>query len=124
MKHNHKVLALFFATLTLLSSCYYDKEDELYDEYYAQNSCDTVGVSYAQDIAPVIAGKCATTGCHVAGGSGPGIFDNYNGVKAKVDNGSFLNRTTVTMDMPPSAPLSACQIKLVQSWIAAGAPNN
>ncbi len=122
--HRNKITGLAFLLLLLISSCYYDKEDKLYDQYYANKNCDTTTVTYALTIQPIIAAKCATSGCHTAGGSGNGNFDTYSGSKAKVDNGSFLNRTVVLMNMPVSAPLTACEMSQVKKWIQMGAPNN
>ena len=120
------VIALVSALVVagFIPGCYYDNEEELYELWYAQNVCDTLNVSYSQDIKPIIDGQCATTGCHIAGGTGNGIFDNYNGVKAKVDNGSMMQRVVVSRDMPPSTPLSDCNVQKFEAWINAGAPNN
>jgi hypothetical protein len=112
-----------FGSMLMLSSCYYDNEEELYEYYNQQNVCDTTAVSFANDIMPMIQGNCVT-GCHVAGGSGNGIFENYAEVKAKVDNGSMNNRVVVARDMPPSGALTSCQILQMQAWILNGAPNN
>lgn len=119
--------SLFIAVcLSMLaaSGCYYDKEDELYEYYYRAHQCQTDSLSYSADIEPIVRGHCATTGCHVAGGSGNGIFENYAGVKTKVDNGSLLTRISVTKDMPPSGPLNSCQVSQIEAWILAGAPQN
>lgn len=112
------VLSLF------VSSCYYDKEDKLYERYIANQKCDTASVTYSKTIEPIIAAQCATIGCHVTGGSAPGVFDGYTGVKTRVDNGSMLNRVVNIQDMPPVNRLTSCEIKQVSLWIAAGAPNN
>ncbi len=119
-----RFLALLLGISFIASSCYYDKEDVLYENYYAQNQCDTVNVSFSNDIMPIIQGNCATTGCHVQGGSGPGIFVNYNGMMEKVNNGSFEKRVLIEKNMPPSAPLSDCQQAIIRAWLKAGAPNN
>ncbi len=103
-----------------LVSCGFDNEEELFGEV----ACDTMSLTYNAHIEAIVASSCAITGCHVAGGSAPGIYDNYNGVKAAVDNGSFLQRTTVSDDMPPSGPLSDCNQDLITAWVAAGAPEN
>lgn len=110
--------------LLLVSSCYYDKEDELYAEYYANKNCDTVNVTFSQSILPIMEAKCNTAGCHVPGGSGPGDFTGYNGVKSKADNGSLVNRTITLKDMPPGAPLTICEMNKIRKWVEAGAPNN
>lgn len=116
------IMALLFG-IGLLSSCYYDNEEELYEYYNQQNQCDTTAVSFVDDIMPMIQGNCIT-GCHVAGGTGNGIFENYAEVKAKVDNGSMMQRVVVAQDMPPSSTLTPCQISQMQAWILNGAPNN
>lgn len=106
--------------ILLLFACYKDNEEELYSE----SECETAGASFSKDIAPLIQAECATPGCHVQGGSANGIFENYQNVKAKVDNGSFRNRVVVLKDMPPSSSLSNCQIAHIEAWLDAGAPNN
>jgi hypothetical protein len=116
------IMALLFS-IGLLSSCYYDNEEELYEYYNQQNQCDTTAVSFVDDIMPMIQGNCIT-GCHVAGGTGNGIFENYAEVKAKVDNGSMMQRVVVAQDMPPGTTLTQCQISQMQAWILNGAPNN
>lgn len=111
---------LFACCITLLTACYYDKEELL----YADDTCDSVGVSFSADIMPIINNSCATVGCHVQGGSGTGLLENYNQVLAKVNDGSFERRVTVQLDMPPSSPLSDCQLAHISQWISDGAPNN
>ena len=111
--------------LFLLASCYYDKEDKLYDAYYAAKTCDTLHVTYTLTIVPIITARCATSGCHTAGGTGNGNFDTYAGVKGKVANGSLVNRTFVLMNMPSTGgPLTACQMAQFKAWVNAGAPDN
>lgn len=103
-----------------LSGCYKDNEEYLYGDV----TCDTTAVSFNDDIFPIIDMNCSVTGCHVAGGSAPGTFENYNQIKAKVDDGKFENRVIVQQDMPPGAPLSDCQILHITKWLNAGAPDN
>lgn len=120
----HQLVLAIVACLLVFTGCYYDKEEELYEHYYAANACDTASVSWQEDIWPLIQGHCATTGCHVAGGTGNGIFSGYDPVKAKVDNGSFHQRVVVQRSMPPSGSLTECQLQKIQIWLDAGAPNN
>jgi hypothetical protein len=118
-----KIRSLFIIGIVFvisLSGCYYDKEDLL----YGNDDCQVDAVSYSMDIEPIINNSCATSGCHVQGGSGNGIFDAYAGVKAKVDNGSFRQRVIADRDMPPGTPLTNCQIKYIEEWLNQGAPNN
>lgn len=109
-----------FLFIVLLSSCYYDKEDLIYGD----QDCDTSLVGFSADIKPIIESSCATVGCHVQGGAGIGIMENYEQIKSKVDDNSFMRRVITNQDMPPSARLSDCQIQHIQAWLAAGAPNN
>lgn len=108
--------------LLLLAACKTDSEEALYPE--VENQCQPKDVSYSVSISPLIKNHCATTGCHVQGGRGNGIFENYLQIKAKVDNGSLLQRVVVDQDMPPSGSLSDCEIKTIQQWILEGAPDN
>ncbi len=124
-KISYRMLAgLLLVPLVFLAGCYYDNEEELYTYYYTANPCDTTNITFNGTIFPIIQGNCSTTGCHVAGGTGIGLFENYDQVKAYVDNGKLENRTLVVQNMPPSSPLTACQQTLLQRWIDAGAPNN
>ena len=90
--------------------------------------CTSVSTSYANDIEPIISNSCALSGCHVAGFS-RGDFTNYEGLKAKVDDGSVKTRAIDQMNMPPansSGPtsLNDNQLELLTYWIEAGAPEN
>lgn len=125
MKQVRQFLVLLLCMGTfVISGCYYDNEEELYQYYNEQNQCVTDSLTYAAHIASIISAHCATSGCHVAGGTGNGIFQNYAAVKAKVDNGSLRERVVVRKDMPPSGPLNSCQIQQIDAWITAGAPEN
>lgn len=106
--------------IIVLQSCYYDKEEELYGPVL----CDIIDVSYATDVEPIINSSCATSGCHVAGGSGPGNFTNFNELEAKVANGSFENRVINQRTMPPGTQLQDCELQILQVWIDNGALNN
>jgi hypothetical protein len=111
------------AVLLLLlaaQGCYYDNEEYLYPNSF----CDTSAVTYTSTIAPLVQANCAVPGCHVPGGTGPGDFTSYIGVKAKVDNGSFRAVTIVNKSMPPSGPLSNCEQQQLSTWLDTGAPNN
>lgn len=86
--------------------------------------CDSI--KYAKDIQPIMIGNCATPGCHVAGGTGPGDFTTYAGVFSKVSNGTFKARVIDGTPgfMPSSGRLPAAEIEKIQCWLGAGAPNN
>lgn len=106
-------------TVAVLSSCYYDVEEEL----YGGQTCNTPLPVNWSHIQPIIVAHCNNSSCHAPGGSGNGIFDSYAGVKAKVDNGSFEARVLDIRDMP-GYPLPACEYVILQAWLDAGAPEN
>lgn len=105
--------------LTTLSGCYYDAEDELYP-----NVCDVSDLTFQRDVEPLLAQKCGVAGCHVVGGTGNGLFDSFQGVKNKADNGSLRDRVLVTRDMPPSGAITDCELKIIEAWLDAGAKDN
>ena len=117
------LLAVFvFAVLVLLipTSCYYDNEVE----QYGITTCDTVAMSYSQDIRPIIDANCVS--CHAPGGqqeSSP--FDTYDGLKNYADNRKIVNRVNgVGAIMPPSGAISKCDQLKIEAWVNAGALDN
>ena len=93
------------------------------------------GVSFKDDIQPILAERCAVPGCHAApgvagldlsqydtfkkGGNGGAAFDAGNG------DGSLVVRRIDGGGMPPiPPPLDADQVQLFIDWIDEGAENN
>lgn len=114
-----KIFFLIVIALTL-QSCYNDSEEAVYGVV----DCDVTDVTFTTDVSPIINSSCATTGCHVSGGSGPGNFNDFNDLSSKIADGSFQNRVLVQMTMPPSVPLQDCELDILQAWIDNGAPND
>ena len=102
-----------------MQSCYYDNEEELYPQ-----PCPTDNITYSIEVREIIEARCATAGCHITGGTGNGLFEDYAGVKNKFDNGSLRQRVLETRDMPPGGALSTCDIAVLEKWINDNAPNN
>ena len=115
MKFDKKILSICL-TILVLQACYYDNEEELYSDIPA---CDTTNVDFGNEIQPIVNTNCAISGCHVPG-TGRIDLTTYSGVIGIVDNGSLEQRVIVQMDMPPSGPLSDCDIKKIETWIANG----
>ncbi|NNF01153.1 MAG: hypothetical protein HKN22_00570 [Bacteroidia bacterium] len=109
--------------MSIFSSCYYDIEEELYPTGSTSN-CDTTALSYIADIRPIIDAKCATSGCHVAGGSGPGDYTVYANLFTVVQNGKLRERVLNLQNMPPSGALSSCDQLKIEHWINNGAKQN
>jgi hypothetical protein len=77
-------------------------------------------VSYATQIAPLLKANC--TSCHSGSNANAGIdLSTYANVSK---NANVANSVLQSGSMPPSAPLSAANKQLFQSWVSAGAPNN
>lgn len=114
-KIDMRKISIILIVVTFLSSCYYDKEEELYG-----NDCDTTSVTYANKTEKIIAESCATAGCHVAG-TGRHIYDSYTSVKADVDNGTILAKVINDKTMPPGTKLSDCDFETIKAWLDQGA---
>jgi len=78
------------------------------------------GLSYQNDIAPIIANNCAISGCHVAGAQKPN-FSLYANVKA---NASAIKTRTGDRSMPQGRTLTQEQINTIACWVDDGAPQN
>jgi mono/diheme cytochrome c family protein len=117
-----KVVIIFLGVVSLISSCYYDNEEEL----YTLVPCDTVNVRYSAQINSILQTYCF--GCH--GGTadlGSGIkLGEYSVIKQLADNGILLDAITRNNNRMPKggAPLPNCKIAEIRTWIRNGAPNN
>ena len=91
----------------------------------ACSSCDSSGtVSFSTKIWPLINSGC--TGCHGYGKNTQ--LTSYSDVKAQVDNGKLsgaLNHKSGFLPMPQGGTKwTDCQLRMLDRWIADGAPNN
>jgi hypothetical protein len=123
---NMKKLALIVLSAALVASCYYDNKEDLYQNF-PKGDCDTTAVTYSAFIQPLLAQKCATSGCHLPPSISAGLdLSQYASAKAIADNGSFYNRIRgIGPLMPQGGPaLSPCEIDKIKSWIDAGALEN
>jgi cytochrome c5 len=126
MKKNASLTALALipiACLTLLTSCYYDNEEDLYG---GAPACDTAAVSYAASVAPVLQNNC--TSCHSGNFPSAGIrLDSYESVRTQALNGRLYGSVAHLPGfsaMPEGGKLSECNIALIGAWVNQGASNN
>lgn len=89
--------------------------------------CDTTQYTFSGTIQPMLQTNCV--GCH--SGNSPAAYvqlNNHAGVVAACSNNRLLGAVkhqTGFSAMPPSGNgLTDCQIRQLELWIAAGAPNN
>ena len=93
------------------------------------------GVSFQNDVLPILTQRCAVPGCHVAGGPRGIDLRTYasvleggqRGAIVVAGNvaGSELVNQIATGRMPPGGPpLEDAQVQLITDWINDGAENN
>jgi len=87
------------------------------------NPCDSLNFTYQADFKLIIDQNCASIGCHDAN-SASGNFTSYEGLKVKLDNGSFEQRVIIQKNMPASGPLPQETIDQLKCWLENGYPKN
>ena len=121
MKHIFALGIIF----SLIYSCTYDVEEEL----YPVNTCDLSNITYTLDIAPLIDLRCGPCHDDASNPLGAGIaLMPYNELKPFADGGTLtcvINHESTCSPMPKSAgKLPDCEISKIETWIADGALNN
>jgi hypothetical protein len=119
------------AVSTLVDSCYYDKESELYGTTTGTTTCDTAATKFATFVSPLITSSCASSSCHSATTKASGInLSSYTTIKTYItgSKAAFLGsikRTSGYSPMPQGgSKLAACDITKIEAWITAGMQNN
>ena len=89
------------------------------------------GVSFQEEILPILQASCAVAGCHAAPNPPKGLnletyadFEKGGVFNPGDSNGSVVIRRIDGGGMPPGAPLADDQIQLFKDWIDEGAKNN
>ena len=79
--------------------------------------------SFANVVFPIMQTFCATSGCHVSGGSAPFIIASYDDVEPRA---AIIKSRLAARTMPSagSPALSNDQIASIVAWVDGGAPNN
>lgn len=126
--------AIMLMALSTLPGCYYDVEENLIvrDTVYVYDTtggsgCDTMAVSFAQEVMPVFNQQCNV--CHSSAAQlGSVVLDNYDDVIIVVESGQLLgaiNHETGYSPMPKDGPkLDDCTLAQINAWVHQGAPNN
>ena len=118
-----KKLVTMAAISTLLTSCYYDVEEEIYTSV----DCNIEMMSFQNDILPILQSNCYE--CHSAENNFGNItLEGYNNTIKYVNTGQLegaINHEPGYSPMPKNkAQLITCNIEKIESWIIDGAPNN
>lgn len=96
---------------------------------------NTEGISFKNEILPLLESSCAVVGCHVGLNPPKNVnLGSYNkiietaDVKAGEPENSKLYEVLVedspSKVMPPGSPLPASQIEIIRKWIEQGAKEN
>ncbi|HFB99852.1 MAG TPA: hypothetical protein ENJ53_03510 [Phaeodactylibacter sp.] len=131
MKNTYFLFTLLVVATMIISSCYYDNKQDLYDYKIVPGSgvpCEFTSVSFATDILPILDVQC-NGACHNANDHlGNVILAQYNNVIPYVNNGKLLNsvnHSSGASAMPPGGQkIPSCEIDKLQAWVDDGAPNN
>lgn len=126
-----KKIGLVFGIVVLIYSCKKDKSKELITEVEntsTQSYCDTVTVSFSNQVKPIFIQSCATSGCHDATVAGTYQFETYS----QISNTAHIEAALKAMKHnPSSSPMPKFQPKLndsligqIECWISQGKQNN
>ena len=127
----HLIAGLLIVSLPILFiiSCSKQSADQLTMQPPGGATCDTVGMTYTNDIIPILNANCY--GCHGTGntaGSGGILLEGYANLKPYADNGVLKGNITHApgfVAMPYGLPkLDDCTINKILDWINQGSPNN
>jgi mono/diheme cytochrome c family protein len=125
---NLSTFLILFVFVAFLSSCYYDKEEELYPDANAAG-CDTSNVKYSVEVKAIFDSKCVS--CHSGvNPSGNIRLESYQEVKTYIDATNTKLVSSIVQDgnasaMPQGQPkLSDCDIGKIKIWVNAGYPEN
>ena len=92
-----------------------------------ESGCDTTAYTFSGTIRPMMQNFCV--GCHAGTTASAYVqLDSHAGVVAALSNNRLMGAVTHQTGyaaMPPSGNgLTDCQIRQLELWVAAGAPNN
>jgi hypothetical protein len=123
-------IVLAFLIISTTQSCYYDVESVLYPTS-GTTTCDSSTAKFATFVSPLIASKCATSGCHNATSASAGVnLDGYTNIKNYLSRSSSaffgsIKHTSGYSSMPQGgSKLADCDITRLQLWMNAGLLNN
>jgi cytochrome c5 len=120
-----KKILLLAAMAIFAVACYWEDEETLYPE---PEICDTLDVSFAEDVAPILSNNCYM--CHSNANAPDFTFgfslEDYEDVAAAssliVD---AINHKEGITAMPKNGDkLDTCTINTIEAWVNQGSHNN
>ena len=127
MKRLKIIPVLLVGLIFSVSSCY---KDVILPDSVVDPDGPPQAVSFRADIEPMVATKCAISGCHVSGSHKPYMTSGI--AFQQIVNGGFVNTTVpkesiiykmINGEMREYIP-SATDRQKIYDWIRNGAPNN
>ena len=117
------VISALGAAVLGLSGCYYDNAEQLYG---TGGACDSTA-TWSADIQPLLQVQCV--GCHQGASASGGLdLSTHAAVQPAALNGSILDRMQRPagdpLAMPPSGPLTSCNLAKFRVWERGGALPN
>lgn len=125
-KKSYAYILGILGSFCLLSSCYYDNGEDLYQNL-GPTPCDTSEVSYINFVVPLLERLCIN--CHMGNmPSGAINLENYPSVLARVNSGILMGAIRHDPGFSPMPrggnKIPACDIEQLQAWINQGAKDN
>ena len=116
----------FIISTFVLSGCYYDSKEDLY-QFIQAVECDVIEATYSADIVPILKTHCLR--CHRNERQDGNVnLQGYTNAKQYADDGSLFGTTNHESGysiMPTNGiKIPACQIEALRLWIDSGAPND
>ena len=132
LKKQYYILTIVLAFFIILSaqSCKYNVESELYPTK-STTTCDSSTAKFSTFVSPLMASKCATSGCHNTISASAGVnLDGYTNIKNYISRNSTaffgsIKHSAGFSRMPQGgSKLAECDITKLQLWVNAGLLNN
>lgn len=109
--------------ILILSTCYYDNEEELYPSL--KSTCDTLDVTFSGSIIPLLNNNCYSCHSDANANFGGGIhLQSITDVRIYSDRIKAAISNTGRFPMPPSGKLGPCSLAMFNIWFRNGMPGN
>ena len=124
---SNSIKLILFSVITAFSvfiiSC---EKDEVVKVQPPPSDCDTVNITFALNIEPVIKERCE--GCHSNSAQSAGVnLEGYDNIKNHALNGSLVSSIEGTMQgffYKAGDTTASCKFLQLKAWINKGAPND
>ena len=113
------VLGIIFCLQITQTSCVNDKLPESTEN----PACDSLMVTYDNQVKPIIDASCAFVGCHSVGFAF-GDFTTYPSMTPYLNDSQFKNEVLITKDMPQGGTLTDEELLILECWVASNYAEN